>query len=188
MKINIDKQIEEQLKRADAMLGGAPDAARKVMGHAINRALMAARTEGTRAVRDVYTVRASKIRDSMKIIKISPSSEYGEVEVKGSSLPLTAFTFSPKSYNRWTRPVRASVKKGSSKVIEGAFVASPNGAIQVYEHANARGTKIKRVQRLSAPQMMESDGVVDRMTARASDVLTQRFEHELQRELERRAK
>lgn len=188
LRIRLDEEIGAALAHAERMLGGAEEAARGVMARAINRALSSTATAGTRAVTAAYTVKAGRVREEVRVHPTTAADLVGEIVVRGRPLSASSFKFSPKSYNRWTRPVRLEVRRGSPREIEGAFVAAPFGRAVLFKRGGTGRAGIEGIARVSVPQMMENSEAVEAMTARASEVLSKRVEHELQRALDRGAK
>jgi hypothetical protein len=178
---------DDQIKRAEALLGGIKDALPKAQSNAINRSLITARAEAIRIVREQYIVDASTVRKTMVIKNAGLNKPSGFISSTGSPIALSKFDISPTRPNgKKKNPVIARVKYGSSKkTIKHAFIArTSNGRIGVFIRAGKSRFPIKQLYGPSVPQMLGEKNVSKKIEEKAAETLDKRLEHEINRILE----
>lgn len=97
MKI-LEIKVAPAVKRAESVLAGAPKAVLKAVPRAINRALIAGRTQVVKEATSKFTVRARDVRNDLRLVRSKPNSDVpvGEIRISGQNLPARAFKHSPR--------------------------------------------------------------------------------------------
>lgn len=195
MKINIDASFSEAIERAKRTLGEADPAMRIAASRAMNRSITAARAQAVRHTRENYTMRAKTVRDSLKISRSSVRNMQADMTSRGELLPLTEFKHGPKNPSR--RMLRVTVTKSGNKTLRRAFVATARplrggsgvgNPYQIFERVGRARGPIRMLFGPSVPQMIGNKTVIQSIEERALQVMDQRFEHEINREMEKRLK
>lgn len=185
------------IDRAREMLSSVQGGVDKILPRAINRALMAGRTQVSKSVRENYTVAAAEVKKSLRLTRASKSEPAGEIVSQGMQLPLRAFKHSPVDESTTggkRRKVRVTIAKGNSFNLERGFkwrghiFARQTTGIKsrVYFDAKGkrrRGEPIKRLAGPSVPSMVE--GSADKVSERMREVFEQRLRHETEVLLEK---
>lgn len=187
VKVNISGA---QLKRAQDLLADIPGGATKAITRAINRSITAANVEATKQIQGQYTVINKKVITKAKTIskKATKNSLSAKIEAKGSPIPLGAFLTNPKKPPK-RRPksnLFAQVKTDDGGQIRGAFITTvQTGHIGVH-HAGvfvrSKGNASLPIRQLygpSVPQMLGNEEIQDFLAKRATLVLDERLEHEI---------
>lgn len=178
-----------QIEKIEEKLRDIPDKIPIVTSRAINRAAEQARTEAARGARQTYTVKYHKLIDNIKIVKAYPGRLLAEVKSKGSPLELMKFKVrANKPLPERGKYAVVSVKKGSSKIINGSFVLTiKNNEESEFTNIFIRVSKarkpIKSLFGPSIPQMIGNPSVVKSIEEKARQVLDKRIEHEINRVL-----
>ncbi len=112
------------LDKAKTLLSGVKAGYETGVSRSLNRAVISSRASVTRTVRDRYTPKAKYVKRSLYLKKANPKNLEAAVEVRGSSLPLRAFNYRPKSDTTGNarKTVRVEVKKGGLKPLGASFV------------------------------------------------------------------
>lgn len=173
--IQINLQHADQLER---LFERTPREARIVISRAINRAATAARARASQEIRKTYIIRASEIKDAIKIDKSTPGTLSAEIRASGPMTPLMKFDVTPKKPN--DAIVRARVKKGRSrKPIQQGFIVSAYN--NVYARTGDSRYPIQGLYGPSVAQMMGEPAVLRSVVDRAHETLDNRLEHEMNR-------
>ena len=177
---------EEQFERAKLVLSNVPKGIERAMASAINRAAQSGRTEAVKKVRERYIVKASTVREPLKIERASSSSPIATLRAVGSVIPLSKFKIRPsKPTPGKSTPVTATVIKGKGGIIPKAFVARmPAGHVGVYRRKGRPRLPIMELYGPSAPQMIGNEEVMRALEEKAQQTLDERMEHEISRLLE----
>ncbi len=177
---------EEQFERAKLVLSNVPKGIERAMASAINRAAQSGRTEAVKKVRERYIVKASTVREPLKIERASSSSPIATLRAAGSVIPLSKFKIRPsKPTPGKLTPVSATVIKGKGGTISKAFVARmPAGHVGVYRRKGRPRLPIMELYGPSAPQMIGNEEVMRALEEKAQQTLDERMEHEITRLLE----
>lgn len=171
----VDTSGMERLARA---LEAIPERAEVAVKRGTKRALVAAKTEGMRRAREVYTIKGMRLA---RQIKMTPD----HMKVVGRRRPLMEFDVRPEVPVQRAR-VFARVKVTGGGSLPHAFIARmpSNAHVGVYERVGTRSFPIRQLMGVSAPQMMGEPQVLLAMEERASEVLEERVLHEAERFLE----
>lgn len=176
---------DDRIQRARQMLVGFENQLGKVMARAVNRATENARSNVVREVRDHYNVKAGDIRKSMKISRAKAGRPVAVLSSTGSALPTMAFQVRPGTVNGKRRtPIRVSIKKGESTLMERSFIARVNGRIGVYERIGKKRMPIRQLYGPSIPQMVGNERIVESVAESAREMLDSRLDHEINRILD----
>ncbi len=200
---------EKGLAEAQKLLADMPKAIPKAAARAINRAAAAAKKAAWDQVKKTYTIKRARVSKAWdKITKATASNPSATLTSRGSVMPSSYFTTKPKNppKRRPKNPVFVQVRRDGGGPIPGAFVArtgsghtgvfhrlqeGTRGAILQYMRTGKPRPKKKGVGMTkgkaaieqnygpSVPQMLGSKSVSAFIEERASEVLNQRFEHEI---------
>lgn len=178
------------VERARTLLSGVPGGMSKVLPRAINRALTAGRAQVSKSVRERYTVAASEVKKSLRLVRARKTEPSGEIVSEGLQLPLRAFKHSPSDESTTgaaRRKVRVTVRKGGTfsldrgfKWLGHIFARQPGIKSRVYIDSKGkkrRGEPIERLAGPSVPSMVES-AAAQSAALRMREVFEQRLEHE----------
>lgn len=180
----------DTVDRARSLLSGVPGGLSKILPRSINRALMAGRAQVSKSVRERYTVAASEVKKSLRMVRASKAEPTGEIVSQGMQLPLRAFKHSPADENTTgaaRRKVRVTVRKGSTFNLERGFkwrghvfARQPGVKSRIYFDSKGKKRKGEPIERLagpSVPSMVES-AAVKKVSLRMREVFEQRLQHE----------
>lgn len=92
---------------------------RSVIAQSLSRAVASGKTEGNRQIRSVYRIMAKDLSTAIKTERATSSILAAKINVRGKSLPLHQF-----KAKQLKKGVRVRIKKGESKLIKGAFIAT----------------------------------------------------------------
>lgn len=190
--INIDT------KSFNAVLGDFAGITGKVDGalsKAINRAASSARAELIRQVTDEYTVKTTRVRQTLRVKRSTKNSLKASILSLGAPIQLVNFEVSPSTVNpRRRTPLKVSVRQGSKKTVPGIFFARDlNGKKRIFErsgnfHIASRGNHSGQRREIleakfgpSVPQMADDENIVSAISEKATDVLQDRIDHEVTR-------
>lgn len=206
--IGLDIRIPEDQKREMIRaLERAGKSANKAMALAVNRAADSGQAELVRQVSQRYQISPSKIRPELRVKKASAENLEAKITSFGQGLPLYDFKITPKGMpKRKPKILQVGILKGETKDYLGGFVTQmKSGHIGVFgrelgkvsnksKATNKNGIarkvkpmilnrKIKEQFSLSVPQMAGHDEVMDKVSARVSEVLESRMVYEMERAL-----
>ncbi|MCT8975498.1 phage tail protein [Clostridium sp. CX1] len=156
-----------------------------VTARAINRSASTAKTQAGRLIRETYIVKQRDVTSTIKIKNASSENLSAEIKSTGSVLELMKFKVrANKSLPAHGRYAVVSVKKGSSKMINGSFVTSMgNSHTNVFTRVSKKRLPIRGHYGPSVPQMLGNENVISKIEEKAAEVLETRLEHEVSRVL-----
>ena len=167
----------EGFKEAALALAHIKGAYPMVVSRAINRGLGTGRKVVAQAVGARYNIKAADIKKGIDVAKATNANPQGELELKGSMLPLRLFTPTGgqqlKSGKR--KPIKAAIIRRQSKVIRSAF-RTPNG--QIMERRQAERFPIFPVSRISVAHMASQTGVAAKVETEMARTVAARLKHE----------
>lgn len=174
-----------QLDKLQEKLKDIPEKIPIVTARAINRSAESAKTQAGRSVRETYVIKQKDVTSTIKIKKAYPADLSAQIKSTGSALEIMKFKV------RANRPLPTrgkyavvSVKKGSSKMINGSFVIGMgNGHTNVFTRVSKKRLPIRGHYGPSIPQMLGNENVVSKVEDKAMEVLETRLEHEIGRVL-----
>lgn len=174
-----------QLDKLQRMLSEIPEKIPIVTARAINRSAEAAKTQAGRSTRETYHIKQKDITSTMKVKKAYPADLSAEIKSVGSVLELMKFKVKAnKPLPTRGRYAVVSVKKGSSKPINGGFVVGMNnGHTNVFTRVSKKRLPIRGHYGPSVPQMLGNDNVTKAVEDKAMEELEKRLEHEIDRVL-----
>ena len=202
------KAKDDSLKDAERLLRNIPNGVEMATMRSINDALAAGKTAVSVGIRKQYTVKASTIKETIRVKKASQTRLQGEIESKGKPLSTRHFRHSPSGEattgsNR--KPIRVTIKKGNSTKFKTGFLW--NGGYGTDKHAifvrtgekrkatkgyhagkNYKVEALKKSTSPSVPQMAGESNVSDYVQKRVEDVLESRMSHHTRRFLGKGAK
>lgn len=166
------------LLKAQEMLKNIPGGMQTATARAINRALQGARAAAVKAIRERYTVRATDIRETLKIKKATKSDLEGSLTSRGTKLDINASHFKVRPRTDTTgnrqRKVVAEIVKGSPFEVQRGFIYNS----QVFRREGRTRLPIAKQVGPAVPQMLEQDDVLQRTTEVISERFRERLEHE----------
>lgn len=169
MQLAIDSNFPEIARRLDRL---AEDIASKAMASAVNKTIDQARTQMVREITSEYALKASEVRDRLRITRAS--FRQGTLNITASlsaatgrrSINLIRFVESKVSMAEMRRrhkaegarpQLRFRIKKGGAlQTIPGAFIATANGGTFVAQRVGKAAYPIKAIQTIGVPQMFNS--------------------------------
>lgn len=168
---------EHSLKTAEAFFHVAPTAVRQAGAAAINRTLTHLRKVTAMKVRERYVAKAGTLKTAMGTQRATASNMKGVVDVKGGTLPLTAFNIKTPT----SGPRRVQVlKKGGKKPVPGLFGRYfPSGYRGPMMRVGHSAYPLKTPAGPSVPQMVGNEETLRKLTPEAEQMLNDRFEHEI---------
>lgn len=182
----------DQLERAQRFLGAIPGATERAMSRALNRAITSARAASIEAITERYELKPSDLRDALTLRTASPSDLQVSITARSGSMPLHYFPHAP------TQPgtggpgkpaLTATVIRAQTKPVPGAFVAQIGGKPRIVTRTGAKTKSGKQGLRVlyTVPigDMLGVESVRIAVEAKAVEVLDQRLEHEIDRELQK---
>jgi hypothetical protein len=183
---------EAQMDRATAALAELPGAAERAMARALNAAAASGRQAAVKAITGRYAVRAGDVREKISLSTATPESLAVMVRAKSPALALGYFPHAPTrpgTGGRGKPPLRAEVLRGREKAVAGAFIATINGKPRVMLRTGARTAAgrgaIASVYSVPIAEMLGAPSVREAVEQRALEVLDERVDHEIDRELGR---
>lgn len=176
----------DQIKKAESLLGDIEGALPKVQANAINRALITGRAEVVRAVVREYVISATDIRKTIIVKSATTQNPQGYIISKGSPIALSKFSVQPNRPGVKVKVVVVRVKNSSAyKPIKKAFVTKfASGHVAIAKRVGASRLPIQQLYGPSIPQMIGSDNVGKQIEQKATKMLDQRLDHEINRVLE----
>ena len=167
----------------EVTLGGAEDAIKQLgklspdnIGKAVKasarRAALAARTAGTKQVRQIYTIRSGDMKERTMIFS----------EADGAVLKVKGATESVKKYKAGQRQkgIFVAIKRGSGRIVPRSFAMSSG---QYVQRQGAKRFPLKGLHGPSVPQLFGNEAVLEEMQERAGEVFETRLYHEIGRQL-----
>jgi hypothetical protein len=202
--VQLDTNVGEVIKRFDAELKAmSRKQMRTAIAQSLSRAVSSGRTEGSRQIRSVYRIMAKDLSGAIKTERATSSVLAAKINVRGKSLPL--HQFKPVQLKQG---VRVRIKKGGSKLIKGAFLATMASGYQgVFARGNYKGSnfefrtgprkrKVRTTQRglnvnpdlsitelttTSVPRAFGQKPVIDKVSHRMAETFEKRIAHEILR-------
>lgn len=173
---------ENQINRVDAILAGVKNAHDIVFSNAVRRGLSAARTEGKKAIRQTYNVKAKALSGFGKMKqKKKDDGIVGRIEIGGAVIPLIQFKVSPKEVNE-RKTVKAAVfRDGTGETIAQAYVTNLKGGVGVFERLTSKRETSQTFYGPSVAHMAENVNVLPKMEEIAQRTVNERIEHEISR-------
>ncbi|MGN0885799.1 MAG: phage tail protein [Candidatus Spyradenecus sp.] len=171
---------QADLEKARKYLAGIPDGAERAILNAFNRAILSARTSGTKEVRKVYAVRADKVRKSFAMHRASRSELSAELVSRGDSLPLSNFRYRPTTDTTGNRrkQVRVQVRNdGGLKPLGQAFIWGG----KVMQRLGEDRLPVQHVHALAVPVMLSEHTVVEAVQMTMLTTTQKRLDHEIHR-------
>lgn len=167
--------IEITLSNDDAVIRQlnalAPSKIYKVISAASKRAATAARTAGTKKLREVYTMKASGMKSRSSI---RPETDGAVLEIKGPPEVIKKFAATEKKYG-----IFATIKRGHGIRIPRSFSVNDRFVSRV----GSERYPLKGLYGPSVPQMFGHPAILEAMTKRGCEVFESRLMHEIGRKL-----
>lgn len=172
----------ESLQRASDMVGGVERDLETVLFRALGRGLSAAKTAGTKKIRERYRAKHRGLSKAIRLERPSRGALTGALVNKSARTSLIDFKTNPviPEERRPRVGLRAQVLQGGGGVIPGAFVARMQSSkVGVFVRTGKGPLPIKMLFGPATAQMMGSPDVVDAMRERALEVVDARLVHEV---------
>ena len=170
----------------------------KAVSRTISDCKQRAPAQVTKAVREIYNIKASELTEAGKTAK-GGAKTVGSIKVSGVSvdsvqliykgrvLTPTHFSMTPKKRpdgaNKYT--VKVAVKKGQKKSLgSGVFLAASGsaGTTEIpFKRKGAKRLPIEAVRTVSIPQMITNEMVSEDIKKRMDELLTTRLKHNTER-------
>lgn len=158
---------QNQFNEAKKMLSSIPGGAEKAVARALNRALESAKTSMSKGVRERYTIPASKISESIKIIRANPQRLIATMLTTSARLAIPVFRISPKTPPsqkgipvKLREKVTSEILSGVSKQWSHAFLARMrSGHLGIWKRQRG-GNRILEAKSLSVPQMLGFNAIL----------------------------
>ena len=202
------KAKDDSIKEAERLLSNIPGGVEKAAMRSINDALAVGKTAVSTGIRQHYTVKASTIKETVRITKASQTRLEGGIESRGSALSLRHFRHSPTGVSTTggdRKQVRVSVSKGRGVKFKTGFLwnggwGSEKHSIYVRTGEKRQASKgyhagkkykveaLKKATGPSVPQMAGNDDVRDFVQDRIESTLGSRMKHHTSRLLEKEVK
>lgn len=169
IEIEIPEQEYRQLIKMLQLL--SPQEIYKATRASAKRAMMAARTEGSRKIRQIYTIKA---RDINSRITVKSVDNGAEMRIKGSMEGIEKYRSSINGYG-----VFAMIKKGHGIRVPRSFYISDSYLMRT----GPSRYPVKGIYGPSVPQLFGNLEVVEAMQTRGQEMFARRLEHEIMRRL-----
>jgi hypothetical protein len=167
VKSNIDGVLAQFDQLTDQMKG-------KALTRAMNRTGQRSRTVMTQEVRKEYNVKASDIKNTIRIKRNTTRNIIGIIlESKGSRLPFAYFA--PRQTAQGTT---VKIKK-ARKMIPSAFVTQLQAKMAVAKREGKSRLPINQLYTISIPEMLNAKNVRDAVLKSINDELEKRVTSEL---------
>ena len=157
---------------------------------ALNRTLAFTKTLASKEIKNKYEIQSKHVKETFSQRKASRTDLKATLISKGYTRSLTRFKIKPstppmqngKKINR-RKQVQVKITKtgGYTKLnlTPGAFVQTMNNATNVWQRQSKNRTDLKVLRSLSVPQMLENEGVFDKIRQQALAKMEERLEHEV---------
>jgi hypothetical protein len=179
----------EQIAHAFKTLQGIPGGIEMAAVPALNRANAAARAEGIRQASKTYTARQEAMRKTVRMYAATRTSLVAGFSSKSNKLPLMQFNLRPKKVMTNGRStLKAAVRRGGFKVVKKGFIQNGPRGMKAFRRIGKERYPLRELFGPSVPQMLNETGVMESIEARAFEVLSKRFDHEIGRVLARSMK
>lgn len=171
----------QHMARVQQMLHHAPEAAKTATMRAINKTLTGVITDATKEVRNVYNIKASRVKRNFQTVRATKERLSGKFVSKGD--PITLMQFSAKQN---ARGVSVKImKSGARKTIKHAFIAEGknNNTLVFHRLQDASGNMVRRmpIWAMTGPRIEDAlakPAVQSRLATKMDDRLKTNCEHE----------
>lgn len=167
--IEIPEQEYAQLLRTLQLL--APQQVYKASSAAAKRAMVAARTAGSRKIRQIYTIKAGDINNR---VTVRGTEDGAEMRIKGPMEGIRKYRGVMKKAG-----VFAMIKKGERTRVPRSFVMQDRFMMR----SGPARYPIKGIYGPAVPQLFGNPEVVEIMQNRGQEMFASRLEHEILRRL-----
>lgn len=166
--------------------------ARLVASRAVNRAVVAGKTEAAKRLSADFAVRRSQVNEKVTTSKATSNKISAAVTWRGGALNLADFSVTPSKPQPAKRPVlRATVARAAGpQEYKGAFLIQTRAGVKAYRRTSGNDGRypVTQVWGPSIAQLLGGQNIRDAVEIRARAVLNDRIEHEINRELLKGAK
>ena len=142
------------------MAGNLQRAMRNANRSTINKVLAKARTATSKAVRDIYNIKAGDLNKVIKIRRASNQRLQGVISVRTSKTSLIKFAARPRKVNKRIGVTVKVKKSGSRKLVKGGFIGTAKGttAQQIFVRRDKARLPIDKRFTLSVSDMVQIEG------------------------------
>lgn len=192
-----------QVERVNRLLSAAPEKATAVYRRAFDRALKAARVQASVEVRKRYAIKEKDLdtyRNIRSKVDVGTDGVAGYISFAGAKIPLYKFTPKPRDRQYTTRyvngvagwrittDVSAADVKGAMVRRRTAFIATfPSGHRGIFTRTGEKTAsgkeRIRELYGFSVADMLDYEPAREAIQERAAQVVMERIDHELMREL-----
>lgn len=127
---------------------------------AINKVLAKAKIATSKAVREVYNIKAGELNKVIKLRRASNQRLQGVISVKTRKTSLIKFAARPRKINKRLGVTVKVKKSGNRKIVKGGFIGTAKGttAKQIFVRQGRSRLPIEKKFTLSVSQMIEREG------------------------------
>lgn len=198
----------KQIKALTMNLKGIEVEATNACYHALKRTMSFFQAETARVVTENYAVKKSEVRASLKANNPTKNRLEAGFTSTGYTFSMAHFPHTPSVQRGGRYKVKVAIKKGKKSVFKGLHEASPyvgrtgaksedktqfnvfqrTGVFAIMKKGRYEGLRREEIivpRTLSIPQMISNDNLSERIMKASAETYDKRFEHELNRALEK---
>lgn len=159
--------------------------ARLVMFRALNRGATAGQTFAAREIARNYAIKVSRAKHSSGIKKASVNTPEATIVFRGRPLNITNFKVAPGRPQPARRPtLRVTIRKSKGPIeIKDTFLAPLRSGVRGARRKGPERLPIEQVFGPSVPSMISAEGIRENVIERMREVVLNRLDHEVSREL-----
>ena len=173
----------ENVAQLRKFCSNAPDQANTALSRAVNRAVANVKSNISKQVRKKYLVKASDVKESLKITSATKSNPVAYVRSTGKRIDLSKFSLSPHALFKGEHDYYIQVRKdGGSKEIPGFAAEAPSWGL--YRRTGKERYPISRLMGPAVPEMIGRPGIMRYIEEEGNKTLNKRLAHEVSRMLE----
>ena len=183
MEFKVDIQGKQEIRRNLDILGKKKNT---VVARAINKTTKSMRYGGIKAIKERYTVKASALREVMKIQKANRNKLFAVIKTLGTRLKLrTSFeTFRFALAKGKKRVMVQILKQGSPKILRHAFYGTfPVGGKEIAQRKSKERIPTRELSGLSVPQMVKAKEIKKVWERIYNEKMLPTLSHEIEAEL-----
>lgn len=180
VEIEIDRRA---MTRVERVLRGVPNGSKRAIYNATNRALTRGRAVISKGITKKAAVKAAKVKETLSLQKPTISRLGGSVTSTSPVTTLISFKTNPnKATGKRPTMLKATIKKGSTKPIPGAFIAkTKSGHVGVFKRSDKARLPIRQLVGPSIPYMAKPQDISDDVKTEMINTFNTRLNHEINR-------
>jgi Prophage minor tail protein Z (GPZ) len=161
-------------KEAEKALEGIKNAYPKAVSDAINRGLLAGRTEAAQAISARYDITSANVKEGFEMDKATWNKLEGSLTAKGPMMKVSAFHTNVKKDDKGRSVVYATIVKGKKKLVKNAFLLSGG---RIMERRQPGKYPIFPVMTIGIPQMASQNEIAAKIQEAINKATAARLEH-----------